>query len=345
MKILIVGYWRFAIYEAALQQGFKQLGCTCDKFEMRQYFDGTIWKRVNYKFAWILGHLERDLLKRCIAGQYDLIFFYGPRHISARVLQKIKASTRSKLFAYQNDDPFSKQFPWWFWRLYLRSLSYYDYIFYYRNKNLADYQAYAYNRVSLLRSYYIKTANFPRHPDPRYQCGVIFIGHYEPDGRDEYIKAIFDAGINFKLYGQRWPESKYYAYFCQKMGAPIEQLWNEEYNVALSSSKIALVFLSKLNNDTYTRRCFEIPAAKVMMLCERTADMQTLFQEGRDADYFSNPTECVAKLKAYMKEPEKLARMSVQGHQHLLASGHEVTDRCKQVLDIYQKIIAAEASN
>ena len=63
----------------------------------------------------------------------------------------------------------------------------------------------------------------------------------------------------------------------------IQAVRGVEYAKALSGAKMCLAFLSKLNRDTYTRRCFEIPACGRVLLCERTADMQGLLREGDEA--------------------------------------------------------------
>ncbi|WGU68927.1 glycosyltransferase [Capnocytophaga canimorsus] len=46
------------------------------------------------------------------------------------------------------------------------------------------------------------------------------------------------------------------------------------------------MFLSKLNNDQYTRRCFEIPACGTMMLSERTPTLQEFYTENEEIVFF-----------------------------------------------------------
>jgi len=48
-----------------------------------------------------------------------------------------------------------------------------------------------------------------------------------------------------------WENSKYYELFKSKIGE-IKPLYGEDYNKTINKAKIALVFLSKINNDTYT---------------------------------------------------------------------------------------------
>lgn len=152
---------------------------------------------------------------------------------------------------------------------------------------MADYRRLGYNNTSLLRSYYIKEKNFPipKLPTKKYCHNVVFIGHFEDDGREEYIKCLMkDDEIDFHLYGTLWDRSKYAMEIRSRFGE-IKPLY-DDYNLVLNSARIALVFLSKRNNDTYTRRCFEITAARTFMLSEYTEDLDSMFKEGVEAEVF-----------------------------------------------------------
>ncbi|MDQ7083778.1 MAG: glycosyltransferase [Sulfurovum sp.] len=169
----------------------------------------------------------------------------------------------------------------------------------------------------------------------KYKCDVVFIGHYEDDGRDEAIKLLIDNGIDLKLYGTEWDKSKYYDFFRDRL-SEIKPVYND-YNLALNSTKIALVFLSKLNNDTYTRRCFEIPATKTMMMAEYSDDLNTMFSEGKEADYFKTKEELLGKVQYYLAHQDTLTEVSENGYQRLLRDGHEIRNRVKEVISTYEK--------
>ena len=224
------------------------------------------------------------------------------------------------------------------WRHFKKTIPFYDHIFAYRWKNIDDYHKIGYHNTSLLRSYYLKDKNYHLStPHPAYACDVIFIGHFEDDGRDLAIKTLLEAGVNLKLFGTGWEKSRLYDFFVQKFGS-IKPLYHDEYNKALNSAKIALVFLSKLNNDTYTRRCFEIPATQTMMMAEYTADLATLFEEGKEADFFRNHDELLQKIKKYLNDEELLKQIGISGFTRLLAEGHEVTDRAAEVVKEYDRM-------
>lgn len=354
MKILIAADWHGDIYAQAFYDGFKHLSDDVFKFSWKEYFHHyqyssryktdnnklkSLYYRIQNKFLIgpVLWKINRDLIQKCEEIKPDLVFIYRGTHIYPATIETLKEKFGCKVFGYNNDDPFSLEYPNYVWRYYKKSIPRYDHIFSYRWKNIEDYKSVGYDKVSLLRSYYLKDKNFyieDISPN-NYQCDVIFIGHFEDDGRDEAIKLLVENGIDLKLYGTGWEMSGYHDFFIEKMGI-IKPLY-DDYNLALNSAQIALVFLSKLNNDTYTRRCFEIPATKTMMMAEYTNDLNSMFEEGRDAEYFRNKEELLEKIKYYLAHPEIIREIGQNGYDRLLNDGHEVVDRCREILRVFDE--------
>ncbi|MEI6553667.1 MAG: glycosyltransferase, partial [bacterium] len=112
----------------------------------------------------------------------------------------------------------------------------------------------------------------------------------------------------------------------------------EDYNLAINSAKIALVFLSKLNNDTYTRRVFEIIATKRLMVSVYTDDLNSLFENKKEAVYFNNKEDLVTKIKYYLNNESEYCSIVENGFNRLMSDGHEVQDRAQEILRIYNKL-------
>jgi spore maturation protein CgeB len=115
--------------------------------------------------------------------------------------------------------------------------------------------------------------------------------------------------------------------------APVRQVWGENYNKALCGAKVALCFLSKLNQDTYTRRCFEIPATKTMLLSEHSDDLATLYREGVEAEFFRSGDELIAKLHRYVADEALRRSVAEAGYRRVVADGHDVISRMRQVIN------------
>ena len=356
MKILIAADWHGEIYAEAIFKGFESLGHKTSKFSWKEYFyhyqysdiyktETNKIKSLYYKAQnkFILGpaiwKINRDLLKKCSEVKPDLVFVYRGTHIFPKTIAAIKEKNNCKVFGYNNDDPFSIGYPKYFWRYFKKSIPFYDHIFAYRPKNIDDYKSLNYNNISILKSYYLKDKNFHINelPTDKYKCDVIFIGHFEDDGRDEAIALLIKNDINIKLYGTDWEKSKKYKMFFNYFGGDVEPLYGDNYNLALNSAKIALVFLSKLNNDAYTRRCFEIPATKTMMMAEYTDELSKMFKEGEEAEYFRDKIELLKKVKYYLANEGELKKVGGNGYLRLVKDGHEVVDRCREVIRVYEQ--------
>jgi spore maturation protein CgeB len=97
---------------------------------------------------------------------------------------------------------------------------------------------------------------------------------------------------------------------------------------------------SKINQDTYTRRCFEIPATKTLMICEYSKDMaENLFAEGEEAVYFRSSDELIQQVRYYLANEGERVRIANNACEKLHSDGHNITDRCKQVLDTYSTLM------
>jgi len=357
VKVLIVADWHRKIYAQAVYDAFEKLGYITYKFSWKEYFKHcqysdyydvkcnkiiSLYYRLQNRFLIgpVLKQLNNDLIELTKNIQPDLIFIYRGTHIYPNTIKLIKSYIGCKVFAYNNDDPFSDRYKlldFRLWSLYKKSIFEYDWIFSYRFKNIEDYKQLGYMKTSLLRSYYLKEKNFYiSNIEKKYD--VIFIGHFENDGRDESIKYLLENNIDVQIYGTLWENSKYFNFFKKKM-KNIKPIY-EDYNLMINSARIALVFLSKLNNDTYTRRCFEIPATKTMMLGEYTKDLaNNLFEEGKESEYFRTNEELLKKVKYYLEDNSRIDKIGNAGYKRLISDGHEVENRIEQIMKIFRSII------
>lgn len=353
MKVLIVGDWYSDIYEKAIYTGFLKLGYEVDKFSWIQYFKyyqyptlreskGNIISSIYYRtqnkytFGPVISTINKDLVKKVTGSKYDLVFIYRGTHILPNTINKIK-KTNAKVFGYNNDDPFSISYNRFFWRNYKNAIMNYDHIFSYRHKNITDYHNIGYKNTTLLRSYYITERNFSIEKEKissENLCDVIFIGHYEDDGRDKLILDILNAGINLKVYGTNWDESRIFNEIEQKCGKIVPAYDN--YNLLLNGSKIALILLSKKNNDTYTRRVFEIAVTSSAMLSEYTGDLNEIFESDKEISFFENNNECLNKINQLLSGETYREKISKAAYDKTMKIGHEVSDRVKEIIKVYE---------
>ncbi len=349
MRILLVEFWHSHIYAEPFSQRLRELGNEVFEFKEHVYFDGpvrvegaatdtgpaTMLAKAQEKYRWgpRLWQLNRDLLDRVRSQRPDVVFLIRGAHVLPETLREIKR-LGSYVIGWHNDDPLGPHHKWYVWRHFVRAIPLYDRLFAYRHANIDAFRRRGCGRVGLLRSFYLRDLNFPIDDVSAspYQCDVTFIGHWEDDGRSVFVDALLDEpGLDLGLWGTLWERAANSERIQARFGL-VEPVRREAYNVALNSAKICLVFLSKLNNDTYTRRCFEIPAAGRFMLAPYTDDLASMFEENVEAVYFRSRDEMVAKVRYYLQNESERTRIAAAGRARLLRDGHEAIDRVRFVL-------------
>jgi spore maturation protein CgeB len=163
----------------------------------------------------------------------------------------------------------------------------------------------------------------------------VFVGHHEPDGREKYLEEVARNGIKLHLFGSEWDRVVKKSKYLRK-NYPVRLAWDDEYNKALCGAKIALSFLSKLNRDTYTRRCFEIPATKTFMLSQYSKDLASMFKEGVEAEYFRDKDELIDKIGYYLNHSDKREEIALNGYNRVVNDGHDVISRMRYALKVIQ---------
>ena len=353
MKILVVGDWHSKLHEEVVYHAFKKLGHEVLAFSWHPYFLAKskylkwffyIINRAQYKYLWgpIVRKLNKDLIDFVERNKPEIVFVYRGTHILPATLRKIKENNVI-LVGYNNDDPFSPHYPHWPWRHFLKGIPEYDLMLAYRHHNIQDFQHAGAKRVELLRSWFVPEYNYPveltAEEKKKFECDVVFIGHYENDGREQYLEYIIRQGIDFKIFGplHDWdyitthnPVFKPYH--------PIVPVRGDDYNKALNGAKIALCFLSKLNRDTYTRRCFEIPASKTFMLSEYTDDLANLYKEGVEIEFFKPPDEMLTKINHYLSDLSVINSLAEAGFKRVYKDRHDVMSRMSKMLESVKEL-------
>lgn len=349
MKILVVGDWHSELHEEAVSKAFESLGHETVRFPWHHYFKqknedlfptlraftGRVQNRLIAGRS--VSRLNADFLSVAQLQQPDAIFIYRGTHILAGTLRSVKSILPGTvLIGYNNDDPFAKGHSGLLWRHFLASVPLYDLMLAYRHHNLEDFRRTGAKRVELLRSWFIPELNKPVDLTPedleRFESDVVFAGHYEPDGREKLLERIVSEGFNLRLFGPEWKNVISQSPILRTL-APVVPVRGEDYNKALCGAKIALCILSKLNRDTYTRRCFEIPAAGIFMLAEYSEDLASMYCEGVEAEFFRSEEELIKKMHYYLTNEHSRHAIAAAGKRRVNADGHDVVSRMKQVLD------------
>ncbi len=361
MKILVAGDWHSELHEEAVTHALETLGHVVERFAWHGYFNLAghslasrlfgLWLRAQNKYLWgeRINRLNRDLVNLAKRTQPDAIFIYRGTHVLPKTLRRLREAVPGVvLVGYNNDDPFAPGHVTGLWRHFSAGLPELDLALAYRHANLEDFRRAGARRVELLRSWYIPERNHPMELSEaerdRFGCDVVFIGHYEPDMRVACLEAAVNSGFHVRLYGPPYEWEPVLEKHPVLSGLlPVKLVWGSEYNAALCGAKMALVFLSKLNRDTYTRRSFEIPAAGVLMLSEYTGDLASLFRPDVDALYFNTVSEFLGRLEVVMADEKRQADIAAAGMARVREGRHDVIARMESVVSWVSEIRGDQA--
>lgn len=341
MKILVVGSFRWAQYAPAIYEGFKSIGHEVEKVDVDDFaykgdnilafYLNKVQNRLH--LGWKLRSYNKEIIRRVNEFSPDLVFLYRCYSVYASTLTEIRKKG-CKIFSYNNDDPFSGVPSKSYYRHFFQNASLCDVNFVYRKKNIQDFKKIGIHNTQLLLPHYLSKNNY--YMGVGKDIPIAFIGHFENDGRDILIKKMLDADIPVLVFGDNaWKSAPLYdsIKYCV-----LPSKRGEEYNQTLNRLKIALVFLSKINSDTYTRRCFEIPATKSLILCEYTDDMNTFFPENEAAIYFRDSEELIEKTKKLLENSQEIIRISENGFLRLKELGGSEIDRAREIIDVYNNL-------
>jgi len=185
-----------------------------------------------------------------------LYSFYRGSHVFRETCSRIRQmSKRAILVGYNNDDPFSPLQSAWYWRHFLAGVPEYDLVLAYRPHNVAEFKALGARNVKLLRSWYVPERNHPvvlsEEERRRFECDVVFTGHYEDDGRLQCLRRSRPPRMEIESVRPRLrmaPRNQEVA--AAKAVHALAYGMGEDYNKAICGARVALCFLSKLKPRT-----------------------------------------------------------------------------------------------
>jgi len=183
-------------------------------------------------------------------------------------------------------------------------------------------------KVVFLKKAYSKFHHYPEKYDKEYDYNVLFIGSAEKERYDS-MKYIANHGISVNIFGNMW-DKNYLS--INNLNIHRKALIGESYRKAISSSKISLCFLRKINDDLQTSRTMEIPACRGLMIAERTNEHLQLFKEDKEAIFFDSNKELLDKVIYYLKNPNLAEKIRNAGYNRAISSGYSFDEMTKTIL-------------
>lgn len=339
MKILIAGYFSAFWHEGAWVKALQEMGHEVVEFPVKHYFPNNIFGRIQNRFliGSCINKINEDLIRCVEETDPEVVLCYRALPIKAKTILTLASTDPTRVVVcYNNDNAFGALSSKSYWRLYKAAIPFYDLHLAYRDsdvphlgKDANTYVIHPHNMPWLHRV-------LPQNELVGWESDICFLGHFEPDRRKSELDILMKTiPAHYRLHGSFWQEnSKNMAW----QGMDTRELQGEDYVRALNATKIALVFFSTWNADTFTRRVFEIPACGTMMLSQRTETMQSLYVEDKEAVYFSSADELVDKARFYLAHDDARRRIAEAGRLRCISSGYDIYSRMREWLSVVESI-------
>ena len=284
------------------------------------FFPGFLSAVVSPKFVKAVGSFRPDL-----------ILVVSGRYITANALQTVRNETKATLYHFYGEDFFN---PLNTTRTLREAACFYDHFFTTKTFNLPELAAIGLKQVSFVPFGYLPNCHSPvsisEADRQKYGSDLSFVGTWEAE-RASTLAQLKEFDLH--IWGAAWHKAGKELGLRQAIQNRV--VYCDAMARVLTASKINLAFLRKANRDRHTSRTFEIPACGGFQLSERTDEVLSFFEEGREIECFETVDELKDKARYYLTHEDQRRQIASAGLARVQHSGYSYTDRLQTILAHY----------
>ena len=279
-----------------------------------------------YKKGPLINNINKYIVAALNDETYDLIWVDKAVFLTPKTTALLR-SRASKLVHFTPDPAFTFHKS----RLFLKSLSYYDFLVTTKSYELEHYYKYIKTEKVLYatQGFDAKLHKPSKHPFSKKE-GFVFIGHYE-DQRGEVLEKLLQNDINITLAGIKW---NHFARKHQDNPNLIylgDGVYGEDYVKTLQKAKMAWGALSKWVPELHTTRTFEIPACGTALVTERNLETQSFFKDD-EAIFYTNENDLIEKITFFMNNDKPLEVLTKKGTSRAVTNAYDYNSILNAIL-------------
>ena len=266
-------------------------------------------------------------------NQYDVVWIDKGVTIYPETLRYIKRMQPScKIVSYSPDNMALRHNQS---QQYLECVPLYNLIVTNKSYIIDDMKALGAKEVRFVNNTYEPSFHYPRdisaEEKERLGGDVGFVGMWEKE-RCDSILYLADHGIKVRVFGfGKWKD---YVNYSPNLKIELHGLFSDDYAKSFKAFKISLCFLRKMNFDQQTTRTVEIPACGGFMLAERTDEHKALFEENKEAAFFSSDEELLQKCRYYLEHEDERLEIAKKGLERCIHSNYSNEGVIQNVLKL-----------
>jgi hypothetical protein len=302
----------------------RRRGHSVEHCDLRTLLPKTPWvDRITWRMGgdWLAPLLVRELERLLQKKQFDICYVVGGEYVTPKVIALLRQHA-GKVLSYSNDDPLGPRDGPRF-RAFRQSLPLYDLNAVVRAENMTEGEDLG--GRNMMRVYHCadEIAHAPRylseHDHLVWDCDVLFLGTWFPE-RGPFLKELIALGVPLTIQGPNWHKAREWSVLKSHWrGGAIA---GDDYAKAIQCAKVNLGLLSHANRDLHTTRSLEIPALGAMLCAERTSEHMGMYEEDREALFWSDAQECADMCRYALVNEERRLEIAAAGHQRVMRNGH-----------------------
>jgi spore maturation protein CgeB len=287
--------------------------------------------RSRFPVAPLVRRINRDLLRAVEKQKPDVVWFEKPTAFTPATVEAID-QLGSMTICYNLDNPFGPRNDGC-WYQFKRAFRHFQLHCVPRTVDVARYGAWGVPYVKILLSYEPSMHFAPAvgWSEADRDREISYIGHpYEE--RPRFLMSLAeDHCLPISLSGNAWREVLSAQQFDQHVVSGF--LADDAYREGIWKSKINLSFITRLNEEDIAHKAVEIAACQGFLLAIRTPGHQEIFEEDREAVFFSSVEECADKCRFYLPRPDLREAIARRGRERAVRSGYDNDTQLRLVLD------------
>ena len=279
----------------------------------------------------LIARVNRDLLHAVGEFRPEVVWFDKPLHFTPATIESIKR-TGAKTVCYIQDAPFGPRNDRCWYQFY-KAYRHFDLHCLFRDADIPRYTQWGLPWIRIHLSFE-PSVHFPPPAgwsDAQRSRGVSYIGSpYEE--RPQFLQALADRhGLPIAISGPRWERAVAPDVYSRLVIA--EFLAGDQYREAIWQSRINISFVTKLNEEDIGHKSMEIAACQGFLLALRTEGHQAVFEEDKEAVFFSDVEECADKCRFYLNRPDLREAIAARGRERAVRSGYDNEAQLRRVLE------------
>lgn len=311
----------------------ERLGQQVQLFDLQPYQPSSRVRRqlaFRYPLGPIVARVNRDLRQAVAAARPEVVWFDKPTLFTPKTMRAIHA-TGARIVFYVQDGPFGPRNDGC-WRQFLRVYRMADLHCLVRKADAVRYETWGLPWIQTMFSFDPQT-HFPAPSsfgEADRNREVSYIGHPH-EQRPAFLVKLANLGLPVFVNGNFWRQTL--TADEQRLFTLGDFLAGEQYRSAIWRSKINLSFVTEKNEDDIAHKAVEIAACGGFLLTLRTPGHEALFEEDREAVFFSSVEECADKCRFYLARPDLREAIAARGRERAVRCGYDNDTQLARILN------------